>query len=115
VVHHASSAIPVQQDPRPGLDGPLKISREAVEEILLQGAGRDEDPPGPDDLPLRALRGAERRHARIGAVIRPDRGIQATQSIRRLPQLDLGPQSQVGLGPLVTHASRVHRAGRAPG
>jgi hypothetical protein len=85
VVQHASPAIPVEHDPRPGPDGPVKISHEAGEEILLQGAGRDEDPPGPDDLPLCALRSGERRHARIAAIIRPDRGIQATQLIRRLP------------------------------
>jgi hypothetical protein len=60
-----------------------------VDEILVEHAGRDEDPPGPADLPGRALRDRERRHARIGPGVL-GRGIEATQLITRPPQLGLG-------------------------
>jgi hypothetical protein len=68
----------------------MKIRREAVEVVLVEHAGHDEDPPGPPDLPQRALRGRERRHARIRPDVRPRRGIQTTQPITRPPQLGLG-------------------------
>jgi hypothetical protein len=55
----------------------MKISREAVEVILVERTGRDEDPPGPDDLPLRSLRDGE-RHARMGPVVPRGRGIQSS-------------------------------------
>ena len=77
----------------------MEIARDAVEEFLVERAGRNEDLPGPDDLALRALRGGKRRHARIGPDVRPGGGIEATQLIARPPQLGLGPQPQVGLGP----------------
>jgi len=68
----------------------MKIRREMVEAILVKRADRDEDPPGPYDLPPRHLRCPERRHARIG----PDilgRGIEAAQLGTRPPQLGFGP------------------------
>ena len=70
--------------------------------------------PDPDDPPLRALRGGERRHARIRPLARPGRGIQTTQLITRPPQLDLGQQPQVGLGPLVAHPPSLHLAPEHP-
>ena len=78
----------------------MEIARDAGEAFLVERAGRNEDPPGPDDLPLSALRGGERRHARIGPDVRPRGGIEDTQLIPA-PQLGLGPQTQVGLGPLI--------------
>jgi hypothetical protein len=112
---HALPAIPTQQDPRPGPDGRIKISREADEVILIERAGRNEDPPSPDDLPLRAFRGGERRHTPIRPAVRPGRGIQATQLITRPPQLGLGQQPQVGLGPLVAHPPSLHLASATTG
>src|SRR5205823_12472276 len=38
----------------------------AVEGTLVEHARRDEDPPGPYDLPPSHFRRLERRHARIG-------------------------------------------------
>jgi hypothetical protein len=105
-----SPAIPTQQDPRPGLDGRIKISREADEVILIERAGHDEDPPSPDNLPPRAFRDRERRHTPIRPAVRPGRGIQTTQLITRPPQLGLGQQPQVGLGPLVAHPPSLHLA-----
>ena len=89
----------------------MKISREVVEVILVEHASRDEDPPGPyDNFPPRDLRSSERRHARIG----PDvlgRDVEAAQLITRPPQLGLGQQPQVGLGPFVAHPPSLHRPG----
>ena len=86
----------------------MEIARDAVEEFLVERAGRNQDRPGPDDLALRALRGGKRRHARIGPDVRPGSGIEATQLIARPPQLGLGSQPQVGLGPLVAHPPSLH-------
>jgi hypothetical protein len=61
-----------------------------VEAILVKRADRDEDPPGPYDLPPRHLRYPERRHARIGPEIL-GRRIEAVQLSTRPPQLALGP------------------------
>jgi len=44
----------------------MKIRHEVVEVILLEHARRDEDQPGPSDLPRRALQRPERRHAWMG-------------------------------------------------
>jgi hypothetical protein len=49
-------------------------------------------------------------HARFG----PDvlgRDIEAAQLITRPPQLGLGQQPQVGLGPFVAHPPSLHRSG----
>ncbi len=91
----------------------MKIRPETGQDILIEHPGRDQDPRGPSDLPLRALRGGERRHARIGPHIGPGRGIQGTQPTTRLPQYGLGQQPQVGLGPLIAHPPSLHRAGPA--
>ena len=88
----------------------MKISRDVVEVILVEHASRDKDPPGPYDFPRRALQSSERRHARIG----PDvlgRDVEAAQLITRPPQLGLGQQPQVGLGPFVAHPPSLHRSG----
>jgi hypothetical protein len=76
--------------------------------VRTERTGRDEDPPGPDDLPLRAFRHGERRHARIGPAGWPGRGVQITQLITRPSQLGFGQQPQVGLGPLVTRPPSLH-------
>jgi hypothetical protein len=58
-VQHAPAAIPVQQEPRPDLDGVEKVTRRAEEGFLVEHASREKDPARPADLPLRALRGDE--------------------------------------------------------
>jgi hypothetical protein len=68
----------------------MEIRPEVVEVILVEHARRDEDPPGPQDLPLRHLRRAERHHARIGLGV-PGGGIEAAQLSTNPPQLGLGP------------------------
>jgi hypothetical protein len=60
----------------------MKISREATEVIPAERADRDEDPPGPDDLPLRSFRDGE-RHARMGPVVPRGRGIHSSRSPAR--------------------------------
>ena len=82
--------MPGQHDLRPGVDGRVKISREPVEVILVERAGRNQDPPGPDDFPQRGLRESE-RHARSWPVAGSGHGIKTMQLITHPPQLDLGP------------------------
>ena len=89
----------------------MKIRPETGQDILVEHAARDEDLRGPSDLPLRALRGGERRHARIGPHVSPGRGIHSTQLTTCLPQHGLGQQPQVGLGPLIAHPPSLHRPG----
>ena len=89
----------------------LKNARNAVETFLVEHARRDEDPGRPDDLPLRALRGAEQRHALAGPGLYPGHGVDAANLLTYPPQLGLGQQPQVGLGALVAHAPSLHPAG----
>jgi hypothetical protein len=92
------------------------LSREAIEKILLQRAGGDEDPSGPDHLAQRALHDG----GRIGLATRR-RGVEGPRRFGRPAQLSLGQPPQVGLGPLllkvlgrrVAHPPTLHHAARA--
>ena len=74
----------------------------AVEGTLVEHARRDEDPPGPYDLPPGHFRRLERRHARIGPQVLGG-GVEAAQLGRRPAEFGLGPQPEVGLGAFVAH------------
>lgn len=112
-VPHAPAAVPVQHEPGPGPDGRVEVGCDAGQAFLAERAGRDQDPAGHHDPPRRALGHGERRTARIGQAVRPVPGVQAAPQLPRPPQLGLGPQPQVRLGPLVTHPPRVPGRGRA--
>ena len=109
---HALAAIPVQQEPRPDLDGVEKMTRRAEEGFLVEHAGREKDPARPADLPLRALRGDEQRRVRRGPDIGPGRGVEEAKPGAHPPQFGLGQHPQVGLGPLVAHPPSLHPAAR---
>jgi hypothetical protein len=62
----------------------MKILLNPGDVIVVEHAGRNEDPPGLDDLPQRTFRGGV-LHARSGPAVRPGCGIKITQLLTSPP------------------------------